>query len=248
MSLVEVIGLGAMGAPIARRLREAGYAVRGIDRDGPPPSFDEAPDAVICCVTDEAASREVMEAVFRRSRPGTLVIDHTTTSDTWAREADERARAVGLRFCDAALTGSVAAAEQGTLVAMLGAHASDVTAARDLLAASCARVIHLGPPGSGQLCKMANQLAIAGIAAGLAEAQAFSRAAGLDAAQVFEALLAGSARSVQLERLHATLADSGNDAAGTFAWLRKDLQLCAQASPRKLPLVNLWQQLWKDSP
>jgi 3-hydroxyisobutyrate dehydrogenase len=94
---------------------------------------------------------------------------------------------------------------------------------------------------------MANQLAIAGIAAGLAQAQAFGRAAGLDLAQVMEVLLHGSARSVQLERLHGALAHAGEDAATTFAWLRKDLQLCADASPRPLPVVALWQQLWEES-
>lgn len=246
MRRVDVIGLGAMGAPMARRLHEVGYAVRGIDRDGRLQPGAEPADAVICCVTDEAASREVMENVFLRARPGTLVIDHTTTSATWARQADERARAAGLRFCDAPLSGSVPAAEEGTLVAMLGAHPPDVAAARELLSATTRQVVHLGPPGSGQLCKMANQLAVAGIAAGLAQAQAFGRSAGLDLAQVFEVLMQGSARSVQLERLQGSLAEAGNQAGETFSWLRKDLLLCDQASPRTPPLVALWRQLWKE--
>jgi 3-hydroxyisobutyrate dehydrogenase-like beta-hydroxyacid dehydrogenase len=243
---VDVIGLGAMGRPIAQRLAGAGYEVRGIDRDTVVPPSGEPADAVVCCVSDEAASREVMQGLFGRAAAGTLVIDHTTTSDAWAREAAERARTAGLRFCDAPLSGSVAAAREGTLVAMLGAHEADVAAARQLLSATTSAVVHLGPPGSGQLCKMANQLAIAGIAAGLAQAQAFGRAAGLDLAQVFQVLLHGSARSAQLERLHGALADADQHATATFAWLRKDLQLCAQASPRPLPVVALWQQLWRE--
>lgn len=253
-NVVEVIGLGAMGWPMAARLAAAGHGVRGLDRDGQVQArwqrkfgVPQGPaGVVVCCVTDEAASRSVVEAVLRTAAPGTLLIDHTTTSDRWAREADALARAAGLRWCDAPLSGGEKAAADGELVAMAGAHENDLPQVRELLAATTREVVHLGPPGSGQLGKMANQLAIAGVAAGLAEAQAFSRAAGLDLTQVFHALRLGSANSVQLERLHSTLA-AREAAAQTFAWLDKDLALCAQASTRRLPLVQLWQQLWKDT-
>jgi 3-hydroxyisobutyrate dehydrogenase len=267
---VAFVGLGAMGAPMASRLVQAGVAVTGIDADpavqarwrhaagvpavepgaahAPAPRPDPAapPDvhAVVVCVTDEAASRAVFEHGLGRWRPGTLVIEHGTTSAAWALEADRLARAAGLRYCDAPISGGAAGAQRGELVAMLGAHVEDLAPARTLLGAYCASVVHLGSPGAGQLCKMANQLAIAGVAAGLAEAQAFSRDAGLDPVRVFDVLSRGAAGSVQLERLRDALGRPDGDARDTFAWLRKDLALCAAATARPLPLELLWRGLW----
>ena len=253
-------GLGAMGHAMAGRLAAAGATVAGIDIDPAAlqrwqHAFAAAPRAahrpqdaevIVSCVSDEAASRAVFDSGLPLWRRGALFIEHGTTSAAWAREAAARAAAAGLRYCDAPISGGTAGAERGELVVMLGAEACDVDAARAVLAAYAAHVLHLGPPGAGQLCKMANQLAIAGVAAGLAQAQAFSRAVGLDPAQVFEVLARGSAASVQLTRLQHTLGRPGNDAREVFAWLRKDLLLCAEADPAALPLSTLWQSLWTD--
>jgi 3-hydroxyisobutyrate dehydrogenase len=250
-------GLGAMGHPMATRLVAHGHRVRvrerdpdalarwrqAMDDDGPPESQC---DAVLICVTDEQASRDVFHHGLRGWRRGAMIIELGTTSDAWAREADALARAAGLRYCDSPLSGAAAAAARGELVAMLGAHPPDVAAARALLAPLASHIEHLGPPGSGQLCKMANQLAIAGVAAGLAQAQAFARAHSLDPARVFEVLSRGSADSVQLRRLRPTLGEPGNQAVQTFAWLAKDLAICAAAAERPLPLATLWQSLWND--
>jgi 3-hydroxyisobutyrate dehydrogenase len=258
---VRFIGLGVMGFPMAARLLAQGLRVQPVDHDaavlarwrqafgqsealGP---SEEPCDAVLICVTDEQASRAVFAQGLPAWRPGTLVIELGTTSARWAREADALARAAGLRYCDSPLSGAAVAAQRGELVAMLGAHADDVGEARALLAPLASHVEHLGPPGSGQLCKMANQLAIAGVAAGLAQAQHFARAHELDPARVFEVLSRGSADSVQLRRLRATLVDPANRAAQTFAWLAKDLDLCAAAGAAPLPLVTLWQTLWNDA-
>jgi len=251
-----VIGLGAMGAPMARRFAAAGYAVRGRDADakvqaawqgefGQP---EGAAAAVICCVSDEAASRQVFTQFLRSAASGTLFVDHTTTSDHWARAADSQARAAGLRWCDAPLSGGAQGAEQDELVAMVGAHEADVPQVRTLLACTTREVVHMGPPGHGQLCKMANQLAIAGVAAGLAQVQAFGRTKGLDLERVYHVLQQGSARSVQLERMHSVLAETEARAAATFAWLAKDLALCSEASTKALPIVDLWQTLWEEIP
>jgi len=255
---VDFIGLGAMGHPMALRLAAHGHRVRATDRD--PRALErwrraarqvdpvDGPcDAVLVCVTDEPASREVFERGLAGWPPGTLVVELGTTSAGWAREADARARAVGLRYCDCPLSGAAAAAGRGELVAMLGAHPADVDAARALLAPLASHVEHLGPPGSGQLCKLANQLAIAGIAAGLAQAQAFAREHALEPSQVFEVLGRGSADSVQLRRLRGVLAEPGNRATQTFAWLAKDLELCAAEAAAPPPLVTLWQSLWTDA-
>ena len=259
MKRVRFIGLGAMGWPMAARLAGAGWTVEGADAHadterrwaeafGSPAPTLQGTDAALVCVSDEAASRAVVEGLLGTAPPGLLIVDHSTTSAAWAREADERARAAGLRWCDAPLSGGVQGAERGELVAMLGAHAADLPLLRALLQPMTRQVVHLGPPGSGQLCKLAHQLALAGVAAGLAEAQAFGREAGLDLEQVFEVLSLGTAASAQLQRLRATLAEPGNDARRSFAWLDKDLQACAAAGKRRPPLVTLWQDLWKDAP
>jgi 3-hydroxyisobutyrate dehydrogenase len=202
-------------------------------------------EVVLVCVTDEAASRRVWQQQLSNWRPGSLVIELGSTSHAWALQAAARCADAGVRYADAPLSGGVGGAQAGSLVAMLGALESDVALVQAVLAPCTARVLHVGPPGAGQLCKMANQLAIAGVAAGLVQAQAFSRAVGLDLGQVMDVLASGSAASVQLERLRHVLAAEGNDAAQTFAWLHKDLLLCQQASAQALPLAALWQAWWQ---
>jgi 3-hydroxyisobutyrate dehydrogenase len=166
------------------------------------------------------------------------VIELGSVSYDWALQAAAQCAAAGLRYADAPLSGGAEGAQAGALVALLGAEPADVEAARAVLAPFTARMLHLGPPGSGQRCKMANQLAIVGVADGLAQAQAFSRAAGLDMASVLEGLSLGSAASVQLTRLQAALAEPGNLATQSFAWLRKDLAPCQQDSAAPLPWLR----------
>jgi len=251
-------GLGAMGWPIAHRLRQHGAEVMGLDADAAvqacwleggarAAASPQAAEVVLVCVTDEAASRRVWQQNLPHWRKGALVIELGSVSHAWALQAAAACSASGLRYADAPLSGGVAGAEAGELVAMLGADEADVPELCRVLAPLTAQVVHLGPPGSGQLCKMANQLAIAGVAAGLAQAQAFSRSAGLDFGSVIEVLTRGTAASVQLTRLRDTLAQPGNRASSTFAWLQKDLALCQQASLSPLPLVSLWQEWWQAS-
>lgn len=247
-----------MGWPIAERLHAQGAAVLGLDAQaavqarwqhtgGAASAPLEAAGVVLVCVTDEAASRQVWQQHVSRWRPGALVVELGSVSHAWAVQAAGACAARGLRYADAPLSGSVAAAQRGELVAMLGAVAEDLPDLRAVLAPFTAQVVHVGPPGAGQLCKMANQLAIAGVAAGLAEAQRFSQGAGLDFAQVLQVLAAGSAASTQLSRLRDTLAQPGSSAIGSFAWLRKDLLLCQQASAAPLPLAQLWQDWWRSA-
>lgn len=251
-------GLGAMGWPIARRLQQLGADVVGLDADaavqarwrleaGGSAAALQAAEVVLVCVTDEAASRRVWQQQLPHWRRGALVVELGSVSHAWALQAAAACSAAGLRYADAPLSGGVAGAAAGELVAMLGAQPADLAELHEVLALFASTVVHLGPPGSGQLCKMANQLAIAGVAAGLAEAQAFSRQAGLDLAAVFDVLARGSAASTQLSRLRDTLAQPHNRASSTFAWLQKDLALCQQASAAPLPLASLWQRWWAES-
>jgi 3-hydroxyisobutyrate dehydrogenase len=267
--LIAFFGLGAIGWPIAQRLKNKGYKVMGFDvnpstvqrwrrsqesgdrdlnaHDHRQQTLQQAA-IVFVCVSDETASRMVFSTVLPLCQPGTLVIEIGSVSVTWALDCEQSCAKAGLRYVDAPLSGGVAAAESGTLVAMLGAKDHDVDEATLFLSSFSKSIIHVGLPGSGQLCKMANQLAIAGIAAGLVQAQMFSRHAGLNLAKVFSVLQAGSAASVQLERLSTTLAAPDNHAADTFAWLEKDLQFCQQASSAPLPINTLWHALWQEHP
>lgn len=251
---VVFVGLGAMGAPMATRLVQAGFAVRGLDADalreaawraraGGSAHDVASADAVLVCVTDEAAAeRAASETVLPRLARGALWVDLTTASPAFARRMAAAAAARGAGYVDAPVSGGPEGADAGTLVAMAGGEAADVARARPLLAAFTARIVHLGVAGSGQLAKLANQVAIAGTVRGLAEAVALGRAGGIDAAALLAALGGGTASSAQLARTGATLAHPGFDFAAAFAWLRKDLDLAAaEASLRgvALPLAAL---------
>lgn len=247
-----------MGWPIAQRLRQQGAEVAGFDADAVVQArwragaaaaelSLQAAGVVLVCVTDEAASRKVWQQNLPHWRPGALVVELGSVSQAWALQAAGLCAASGLRYADAPLSGGVAGATAGELVAMVGAHEADLPELRAVLAPFTAQVVHLGPPGAGQLCKMANQLAIAGVAAGLVQAQAFSRSVGLEFDTVLEVLARGTAASTQLSRLRDTLAQPGNRAPGTFAWLQKDLAQCQQASPTVLPLATLWQSWWQTT-
>jgi 3-hydroxyisobutyrate dehydrogenase len=253
---VHFYGLGELGFHLARRLQAAGANVFGFDTDPQAQARWQAahasepvlpPHVVVLCVTHEAASRNVIDQRMASWMPGTLVIEHGTVSPQCARETASRCTAAGLRYVDAPLSGGAEGAQRGTLVAMLGAEPHDHPAVLPVLSAYCAHVESVGIPGDGQTCKLANQLAIAGIAAGLAVAQRFALANGLNLDAVFNALSHGSAHSVQLERLKPKLCESTVPAAERFAWLHKDLEHCAEVSIASQPLVQLWRALW-DTP
>ena len=250
---VHFYGLGGLGSALAGRLVSAGASVRGIDIDADAQARwaathasvqEGAPAVIVLCVTDEAASRAVIDSAMGSWPRGALLIEHGTVSPASARRTASRCRGAGLRYADAPLSGGVEGARRGEMVAMLGGDETDQAEVSELLAAYCARVIWLGDAGAGQTCKLANQLAIAGVAAGLATAQQFSLAAGLNLEQVFTALSLGTARSAQLDRLQSALSRSDTDAAELFAWLRKDLDLCGEISNQSDPMVNLWRTLW----
>lgn len=254
---IDFYGLGELGMALATRLVSAGATVRGIDIDPHRQArwTDTHPglpggdaQVVILCVTDDAASQALIRRTIDRWQPGTLLIEHGTGSPASARATAARCAEAGVRYADAPLSGGAAGARLGTMVAMLGVREPDQADVANILSAYCARVVWLGEPGTGQTCKLANQLAIAGIAAGLTAAQRFSAASGLDLGQVFTALSLGTAGSVQLDRLQSVLSAPDTNAADVFAWLRKDLDLCTEVSDQSAPLASLWRALWDTEP
>jgi 3-hydroxyisobutyrate dehydrogenase-like beta-hydroxyacid dehydrogenase len=156
-----------------------------------------------------------------------MVIDHTTTGPAFARRAAAFFATRGAGFVDAPLSGGVAGARAGRLLAMQGGDPAHCQAADGVLAAYCARTVRFGDAGAGQAAKLANQLCIAGTVRGLHEAAGFARACGLDPGLLFDALAAGSAHSTQMDQHAGALAAAAAPFGERFGWIAKDLSLAA---------------------
>jgi len=265
MSDLAFVGLGAMGWPMARRLAEAGHCVSVFNRSrdkslrwtaahgGRACESVEAcvqgVEAVICCVGEDADVEAVFEAALPRLHPGALFIDHTTTSADLARRLSIRAEAGGVRFLDAPVSGGQAGAENGRLTVMAGGDAAALDQARPWLSAYAAAIEHMGPAGSGQLTKMVNQICIAGVVQGLAEAMAFAERAGLDLAAVQAAIGKGAAQSWQMDNRWRSMSEGRFDFGFAVDWMRKDLGLVLAEARRNgaaAPLTALVDQFYAD--
>ena len=268
MARIAFIGLGAIGGPIARHLAEAGHHLVVANRGSAKArawvkahggSFAATPaaaaggaDAVIACVGADADVEEVTigpDGAFRNMREGALFIDHTTASAALARRLAEEGRGHGLLSLDAPVSGGQAGAEKGELAIMCGGSPEAMAAAEPLLKTYGARIVHVGPDGAGQLTKMINQIAIAGVLGGLAEAQHFARAAGLDMDKVFEAISGGAAQSWQMLNRWRTMDEGSFDFGFAVDWMRKDLGLAIAEARRNgatLPLAALVDQFYAE--
>lgn len=239
---VAFFGLGALGAPLAARLRQAGFPLAAHDSN--PEALDlyrrasGADNAVadqarvwITCVTDEAAAEALYlgpGGLAGRMPAGSVAIDHTTTSPAFARRVERALAGRGAGFVDCPLSGGIAGARNGKLLAMQGGARACAHEVAELLAVYCQRIEWFGEAGSGQAAKLANQLAIAGTVRGLHEAARFARACRLDVGQLFAALAAGSAHSVQMDQHAGKLVAANLGFGAQFGWIMKDLAL-AQA-------------------
>ncbi len=268
MNNVAFIGLGVMGYPMAGHLSRAGYTTAVYNRTGekarrwcedytgtacatPAAAAAEA-DAVFLCVGRDEDVREVTtgeEGVLSTLRAGSLLVDHTTTSADLARELDERCRQQGARFVDAPVSGGQQGAEAGRLTAMCGGDEEAFRGAAELIEHFAASVKYLGPAGSGQLCKMVNQVCIAGVLQGLAEGLAFARRSGLDPEDVVDVISRGAAQSWQMENRHKTMLAGHYDHGFAVDWMRKDLGIvldAARDNGTPLPLTALVDQFYGD--
>jgi 3-hydroxyisobutyrate dehydrogenase len=189
------------------------------------------------------------EGAFAGLAEGALFVDHTTASARLARRLAEEGAARGLLVVDAPVSGGQAGAEKGALAVMCGGSEEAVAAARPLIEAYAARIVHVGPAGHGQLTKMVNQICIAGIVQGLAEAIHFAKAAGLDTEKAFEAVSGGAAQSWQMVNRWATMERGEFDFGFAVDWMRKDLGLTldeSRANGSRLPLTALVDQFYAD--
>ncbi|WP_373505007.1 NAD(P)-dependent oxidoreductase [Aestuariivirga sp.] len=266
---VAWIGLGVMGYPMAGHLVSRGgldvtvynrtaakaakwvESFKGSSADTPAEAASGA-DFVFACVGNDDDLRQVTigpEGVFHTMKPGAVFVDHTTASANVARELHGIAKAKGLGFVDAPVSGGQAGAENGALTVMCGGDDADYAKAEPLIVHFSKMRKLLGPAGSGQLAKMCNQIAIAGLVQGLAEAVNFGMKAGLDMEAVVDVISKGAAGSWQMENRHKTMIAGKFDFGFAADWMRKDLGICLDESRRNgapLPVTALVDQFYAE--
>ncbi len=209
-------------------------------------------DVVIICVGADADVEQVTigpNGAFRNMREGALFIDHTTASARLARHLGGEARRHVLHAVDAPVSGGQAGAENGQLSIMCGGTAEAIELSKPVMGAYAARIVHVGPDGSGQLTKMVNQIAIAGVVQGISEALHFATCAGLDTDKVFEAVSGGAAQSWQMVNRWKTMDEGKFDFGFAVDWMRKDLGLTleeARSNGARLPVAALVDQFYAD--
>ena len=253
MAKVAWIGLGVMGSPMAgylltrgahsvavynrtRAKAEAWVNAHGAGTHHPTPA-EAARDAdfVFACVGNDDDLREVTtgaDGAFATMRPGAIFVDHTTASADVARELAAAAKAKGLAFIDAPVSGGQAGAEAGQLTVMAGGDPDAFEAAEPVIRNYAKAVRLMGPAGSGQLAKMVNQIAIGALLQGLSEAIAFAENAGLDVAAVIDTISKGAAQSWQMENRWQTMHERRFDFGFAVDWMRKDLAICLAEAKR----------------
>ncbi len=268
MTRIAFIGLGVIGGPMARHLKQAGHDLTVYNRSrakaenwveayggtlttSPAEAAQDAEVVISCVGTDDDLAGVTLgrDGAFTAMKKGSLYIDHTTVSARIARQLGVEAKSRGLFIVDAPVTGGQAGAENGTLSIMCGGTEASVEAARPIIAAYSKRIVHVGGPGTGQITKMCNQIAFAGIIQSLSEAMRFAQSAELDVEKVYQAISGGAAQSWQMDNRWATMADDKFDFGFAVDWMRKDLGLAfeeARAVGATLPITAIIDQFYAD--
>ena len=265
---VAFIGLGVMGSPMAAHLAKAGHQVTVYNRTtakaeawaaqhggafkATPREAAAGAQIVFACVGNDEDLRSVTlgaDGAFAGMQPGAVFVDHTTASANVARELHGAAKALGLGFMDAPVSGGQAGAENGQLTVMCGGESATFDAVRPVGMAFSRAFTLMGAPGAGQLTKMVNQICIAGLVQGLSEAIAFGQKAGLDVNLVLEVIGKGAAQSWQLENRGKTMVADQFEFGFAVDWMRKDLGLVLDEAKRngaRLPVTALVDQFYAD--
>ena len=261
MARVGFCGLGVMGAPMAGHLAFAGHSVSVYNRTPsralewvaahghqafPTPAEVAAEsDVVFLCVGNDDDVRQVMlgeNGILDGAHDGLIVVDHTTTSATLARDMYESCAAHGVVFLDAPVSGGQAGAQGGTLTVMCGSVSVDeFTAVASIIAAYSRSCVRLGGIGSGQLTKMVNQICIAGLVQALSEGLAFAEHAGLDAHAVIDVISQGAAQSWQMQNRGHTMVDDQFDFGFAVEWMVKDLKYVVEEARRNGSTIPVTQ-------
>jgi 3-hydroxyisobutyrate dehydrogenase len=265
---VAFLGMGVMGYPMAGHLARAGHHVTVYNRSAAkaqawvaeyggtsaatPREAAAGAQIVFACVGNDDDLRSVVlgaDGAFAGMTKGALFVDHTTASAEVARELYATARAAGLDFVDAPVSGGQAGAVNGLLTVMCGGEPAAFERARPVGMAFSRAFTLIGAPGAGQLAKMVNQICIAGLVQGLSEGVSFGMAAGLDMKLVLDVIGKGAAQSWQMDNRGKTMVDDKFDFGFAVDWMRKDLGLCLDEAKRNgapLPATALVDQFYGD--
>ena len=263
---IAFLGLGVMGAPMAGHLARKGHRVTAYNRTparaaawlerhsaeghdvataATPAEAAAGQDVVITCVgNDEDLAQVVLgeSGALAAMEEGALFIDHTTVSPAIARRVAAEAAERGVPTLDAPVSGGQAGAENAKLAIMCGGSDEAMAAARPVIEAYAARIVHIGEAGAGQACKAVNQVCIAGVLAGLSEGVRFAQGSGLDMDKVLEAISGGAAQSWQMDNRWRTMAAGEFDFGFAIDWMRKDLAIAlgeAEKMGLEMPVTAL---------
>ena len=260
------IGIGVMGGPMAGHLAKAGHSVTVYNRSrakvqgwaaqyqgtaaDTPAEAAQGADIVFSCVGNDSDVREVtigQQGAFQAMKRDAVFVDHTTASAAVAQESYAAARAQGVHFLDAPVSGGQSGAEQGILTVMVGGDEEPYARAEPVIRHFARAVTLMGPAGSGQKTKMVNQICVAGVIQGLAEGLAFALHAGLDARRAVDVISKGAATSWQMENRGKTIIDGKFDFGFAVNLMRKDLRIAmeeARANGAQLPAIALIDQFY----
>ncbi len=269
MAKAAFIGLGVMGFPMAGYLTQKGghdvtvynrtvakadewATTYGGARADTPAAAAKGADFVFTCVGNDDDLRSVVlgeDGALSSMNEGAVLIDNTTVSAILAKEIGKEAEAKGVSFIDAPVSGGQAGAENGVLTVMCGGDEVTFAKAKPVIECYAKMVGLMGPTGSGQLAKMCNQTAIAGLVQGLSEAIHLAKKSGLDVEKLIEVISKGAAGSWQMENRHATMDRGEFDHGFAVDWMRKDLAIVLQQAEEvgaSLPVTALVDQFYKD--
>jgi 3-hydroxyisobutyrate dehydrogenase len=265
---VSFIGLGVMGYPMTGYLAANGHQVNVYNRTtlraeqwvsehrgtafATPAQAAAGSEVVFCCVGNDDDLRSVTlgdNGAFSAMKPGSVFVDHTTSSARVARELSEIAGGLNIEYVDAPVSGGQAGAESGQLTVMIGGKEDVVENVAPLIGCFARMQARLGDVGSGQLTKMVNQICLAGAIQGLAEALHFAEKAGLDAASVVDVISKGAAQSWQMDNRAKTMIEGKFDYGFAVDWMRKDLGYVLDEARRNgshLPVAALVDQFYSE--
>ncbi len=268
MAKVTFLGLGVMGYPMAGHLAKAGHEVCVYNRTAAkseawakefggraapiPREAASGADFVMVCVGNDDDLRAVCrdeDGALAGMHEGSVLVDHTTVSAEVTRELYQLAVENGISFVDAPVSGGQAGAENGQLVVMCGGDEAAYERAEPIIGAYAKVCRRIGESGAGQMCKMVNQICIAGLVQGLSEGLHFAQKAGLDGRAVVDVIGGGAAGSWQMLNRHETMLDDFFEHGFAVDWMRKDLGIClktADENGASLPVTALVDQFYKD--
>ena len=268
MNKIGFIGLGVMGYPMAGHLSKEFSNICIFNRSqekvtkwlnqysgtalNTPEELSSQCNVIALCVGRDEDVREMMsgeKGILNSVNPGTIIIDHTTTSATLSKEMNELALQKDVIFLDAPISGGQAGAESGQLSVMVGGDKASYESVKPILDNYSKFTKYMGPSGSGQLTKMVNQICIAGLVQALSEGVNFSEKVGLNTSDVMEVITKGAAQSWQMENRWETMLNDEYDHGFAVDWMRKDLDIVSEQAGQvgaNIEITEMVNKFYKD--